>query len=162
MLMARLAQEDPTAHLLPGVDVRLANGTRGEIDVLGIHQQLLLAAEVKSSPGAYNRGEIVKDVARSQAIGADVHLMACLHRLNPGDIRVATEVASRAGIPSASSMTWSLLPSCGSPVDARCVYMPVICAAGGAGTVREYALHVLWHLPSPRRRSYCSGRRSVS
>ena len=98
MLMARLAQEDPTALLLPGVDVRLADGTRGEIDVLGIHQQLLLAAEVKSSPGAYNRDEIVKDVARSQAIGADVHLMACLHRLNPGDIRVATEVASRAGI----------------------------------------------------------------
>lgn len=99
MAIATLREDDSTAFLLPGVDVRLtAGGGLKEADVLGLFRGELLAGEVKTSPGDFTAEQIEHDVAISSALGAAYHLMASVHSLSENSHALAEQACAARGL----------------------------------------------------------------
>ncbi|MDJ0386006.1 hypothetical protein [Streptomyces sp. G-G2] len=98
LVAAALKDRDPSTYLLPGVDV-VVDGARNEVDVFGIHEGKVLAGEVKVKAAEFSKGgQIVRDVALSRRLGADIHLMAATDIIDEDLQREARKLCERDGI----------------------------------------------------------------
>ncbi|MER6523443.1 hypothetical protein ABT246_42525 [Streptomyces sp. NPDC001553] len=98
LVTATLKDRDPSTYLLPGVDV-VVDGAKNEVDVFGIHEGKVLAGEVKVKAAEFSKaGQIVRDVALSRRLGADIHLMAATDIIDAALQSEARELCERVGL----------------------------------------------------------------
>ena len=82
-LLARAALQklDDTSLVLPGADLRFPDGSRLEVDLVGVLRGKVVAGEVKTSGDAFSRGQLERDFRLSKQLKADIHLMAWMGEL---------------------------------------------------------------------------------
>ncbi|MCX5077631.1 hypothetical protein OG321_34665 [Streptomyces sp. NBC_00424] len=98
LVVAALTDRDPSTYLLPGVDV-IVDGEGNEVDIFGIHKGKVLAGEVKVKAAEFDKdGQIVRDVALSRRLGADIHLMAATDLISDDLQNEARELCQREGL----------------------------------------------------------------
>ncbi|MFD9271196.1 hypothetical protein ACFWB1_30920 [Streptomyces goshikiensis] len=98
LVAAALRDLDPSTYLLPGVDV-VIDDTKNEVDVFGIHEGKVLAGEVKVKAAEFAKDDqIVRDVALSRRLGADIHLMAATDIIDDGLQSQARELCESYGL----------------------------------------------------------------
>ncbi|MFI1577595.1 hypothetical protein [Embleya sp. NPDC020630] len=90
MTAAAVRADDPSSHLIPGVNTRFADGARREVDVYGVWHGKLVAGEVKTNPGAFDDEQLRHDIDTSARLGVDFHLMASVGAI-PDERRDAAE-----------------------------------------------------------------------
>ncbi|MEV6007316.1 hypothetical protein AB0M29_10960 [Streptomyces sp. NPDC051976] len=76
LVIAELCRRKPRSHFLPGTDVTFNDGVQEEVDIFGIWDGKVLSGEVKTSASEFNEAQLRRDVALSQRLGADIHLLA--------------------------------------------------------------------------------------
>lgn len=94
----RKENEGTLSHYVPGVDLKFADGTKREADILGLLRGRLILAEVKTSANQFTREQIQKDVDTCTRIGANSYIMAAMDSI-PSDLRsIAEELCTGTGI----------------------------------------------------------------
>ena len=76
LVIAELCRRKPRSHFLPGTDVTFDDGVQEEVDIFGIWDGNVLSGEVKTSASEFDEAQLRRDVALSQRLGADIHLLA--------------------------------------------------------------------------------------
>lgn len=76
LVIAELRRRKPRSHFLPGTDVTFDDGRQEEVDIFGIWDGKVLSGEVKTSASEFDEAQLRRDVALSQRLGADAHLLA--------------------------------------------------------------------------------------
>ncbi len=86
LTIAALRRRSPATHVLPGTDVEFGDGTRFEVDLIGLHAGKLISGEVKSSAREFTAEQVRRDVNVSARLGADIRLLRrprrCRRRLS--------------------------------------------------------------------------------
>ncbi len=90
-----LQNSDRPGFLFLGVDVRLADGSRHEVDLFGVHGGLVVAGEAKSSPQEFDSAQLRRDVGLSKALGADAHLLVCSRAIEQQKVVEAWELCQQ-------------------------------------------------------------------
>ncbi|MGR3875617.1 hypothetical protein ACUXZZ_44550 [Streptomyces graminifolii] len=76
LVIAELRRRKPRSHFLPGTDVTFDDGRHEEVDIFGIWDGKVVSGEVKTSASEFHEAQLRRDVALSQRLGADVHVLA--------------------------------------------------------------------------------------
>lgn len=95
---AALERRGPQSFFLPGADVRISDRVRGEIDVVGTMGHDIIAGEVKTSPSAFTRKQLYRDIELTAAIGADVHVVAAIGPLDESKRSLIEHLTERHGL----------------------------------------------------------------
>lgn len=98
MAIAQLSRRNPDTYLIPGIDLAFPDGTKGELDLYGVHAAQVVAGEVKTSAKAFSDAQIRRDVDLSARVGADVHLMVALDEIPADRLAVAQKRCSKSGL----------------------------------------------------------------
>ncbi|MET8289906.1 hypothetical protein ABZV80_32475 [Streptomyces sp. NPDC005132] len=98
LVIAELRQRKPRSHFLPGTDVTFDDGRHEEVDIFGIWDGQVLSGEVKTSASEFNEAQLRRDVALSQRLGADVHLLASVTPVGQEARDTARELCEAAGL----------------------------------------------------------------
>lgn len=98
LVVSVLRHRDSRMHLLPGVDVWFADGTRAEVDLFGVHAGHVVAGEVKTSAARVTADQIERDVELSRRLGADIHVLATLEQLPTKKRAFAKKAADTEGL----------------------------------------------------------------
>lgn len=69
-------------YIVPGADLTHNDVPVGDIDVLGWKADTLFAGEAKMTAGGFANQDHMRDIAKSVALGADIHLSVCLEELS--------------------------------------------------------------------------------
>jgi len=87
VLAATAVLLDEGGYVVPGVNIAdRTSAALGDLDILGWQKTTLFAGESKMTARGFENQDHQRDVSKSRAIGADVHLTICLDPL-PSDIR---------------------------------------------------------------------------
>jgi hypothetical protein len=87
-----------SVELLGGIDLLLADGKRGEADILGLLDDQFACGEVKSRSSEFVVTQIEHDIELSALDGADVHIMAAMDNIPPPTVAVAERAAKAIGL----------------------------------------------------------------
>jgi hypothetical protein len=87
-----------SVELLGGIDLLLADGKRGEADILGLLDDQFACGEVKSRSSEFVATQIAHDIELSALVGADVHIMAAMDDIPPPTVAVAERAAKAIGL----------------------------------------------------------------
>ncbi|MFH7340575.1 hypothetical protein [Streptomyces sp. KHY 26] len=131
LVIAELCRRKPRSHFLPGTDVTFADGTQEEVDIFGVWDGKVLSGEVKTSASEFNEAQLRRDVALSQRLGADVHLLASVTPVTGDTRKTARELCDAAGLELEVLDQADLRPAAHKPVPAT--------AADGLGWLRTAA-----------------------
>jgi hypothetical protein len=97
LAIAALRKRSENTFIFPGIDVQLDSGERGELDLFGVHLGKVVAGEVKTAAKDFSPEQINRDVRITEAVGADVHVMACIEEPSEETIDRATALVERRG-----------------------------------------------------------------
>ncbi|MFJ6463126.1 hypothetical protein ACIQM0_19150 [Streptomyces sp. NPDC091387] len=128
LVIAELCRRKPRSHFLPGTDVTFADGTQEEVDIFGVWDGKVLSGEVKTSASEFTEAQLQRDVALSQRLGADVHLLASITPVDEAVRNAARELCDAAGLELEVLDQADLRPVAHKPVPAT--------AADGLGWLR--------------------------
>jgi len=128
LVIAELCRHTPRSHFLPGTDVTFEDGTQEEVDIFGIWDGKVLSGEVKTSASEFNEAQLQRDVALSQRLRADVHLLASITPVDETVRNTARELCNAAGLELEVLDQADLRPAAHKPVPAT--------AADGLGWLR--------------------------
>jgi len=98
LAVAALIRLDDRTRLLPGVDVTFSDGSSGEVDLAGVHAGKVIAGEVETKSREFTEAQIARDIATSQRLGADVHVMATVETFAAATRSLAQHSAAAAGL----------------------------------------------------------------
>ena len=98
LAIAALREEHDRTFLIPGADVRLADGTLREVDLFGTYNSAVVAGEAKTSPVGFEDSDIDADIALSAALGADAHLMVATEEIAHETVERAHQIARDANL----------------------------------------------------------------
>ncbi len=90
--MAALLQDNPSAFVMPGVNLQLPSIGQREADLLALVEGEIGVGEAKTSAGLFTEDQFEKDLTIATALGAAAYLMVCLE---PLDRSFKTMVARR-------------------------------------------------------------------
>ncbi|WP_157852161.1 hypothetical protein [Kitasatospora sp. NRRL B-11411] len=128
LVIAELCRRKPRSHFLPGTDVTFADGSQEEVDIFGVWDGKVLSGEVKTSASEFNEAQLRRDVALSQRLGADVHLLASVTPVGVAVRDTARKLCDAAGLELEVLDQADLRPAAQKPVPAT--------AADGLGWLR--------------------------
>lgn len=97
LAIAALRKRSKNTFIFPGINVQLASGKRGELDVFGVHLGKVIAGEVKTAAVEFSPDQIDRDVALTDAVGADIHVMACIEEPSHEATARAAALVERQG-----------------------------------------------------------------
>ncbi|NXY96785.1 hypothetical protein HYE82_20835 [Streptomyces sp. BR123] len=92
LVVATLKERAPDSHFLPGVDVGFADGDTKEVDIFGVYEAKVSAAEFAKE------SQIRRDVELSHRLKADVHVMAAIDVIPEPLLEEAREHCRMAGL----------------------------------------------------------------
>lgn len=98
LVIASLCNRERDTRFLPGLTVNLPDGRTRETDIFGVASSKVLSGEVKTSPIGFTRSQLEGDIALSEVLAADVHVVATLGRLSAETRRTAERLAGRTTI----------------------------------------------------------------
>ncbi|XQE77558.1 hypothetical protein ACN24L_00320 [Streptomyces microflavus] len=98
LVIAELCRRRPRSYFLPGTDVTFEDGTQEEADIFGVRDGKVLSGEVKTSAPEFNEAQLRRDVALTQRLGADVHLLASITPVDEAVRNTARELCGSAGL----------------------------------------------------------------
>ncbi|MFD5256880.1 hypothetical protein ACFWM5_29115 [Streptomyces bobili] len=98
LVIAELCRRKPRSHFLPGTDVTFDDGRQEEVDIFGIWDGKVLSGEVKTSASEFDEAQLRRDVALSQRLGADVHLLASVTPVGQEVRDTTRELCEAAGL----------------------------------------------------------------
>ncbi|MFG2564690.1 hypothetical protein ACGFR6_04535 [Streptomyces sp. NPDC048567] len=128
LVIAELCRRKPRSHFLPGTDVTFEDGAQEEVDIFGVWDGKVLSGEVKTSASEFTEAQLRRDVALSQRLGADVHLLASVTPVVEDVRNIARELCAAAGLELEVLDQADLRPAAHKPVPAT--------AADGLGWLR--------------------------
>ncbi len=128
LVIAELCRRKPRSHFLPGTDVTFEDGTQEEVDIFGVWDGKVLSGEVKTSASEFTQAQLQRDVALSQRLGADVHLLASITPVDEAVRNAARELCDAAGLELEVLDQADLRPAAHKPAPAT--------AADGLGWLR--------------------------
>ncbi len=100
--IAVLTEASKSTWLVPGVNVGPGSKSPNEVaevDLFGIHDGEVIAGEVKTYSGQFDKDQIERDVRLSSTLGADVHVMATSEgQFSASQLDLATDLADSANI----------------------------------------------------------------
>ncbi|MEY9958902.1 hypothetical protein [Streptacidiphilus sp. MAP5-52] len=128
LVIAELCRRKPRSHFLPGTDVTFADGSQEEVDIFGIWDGKVLSGEVKTSASEFDDAQLRRDIALSERLGADVHLLASVTPVDKAVRNTARELCEAAGLELEVLDQADLRPAAHKPVPAT--------AADGLGWLR--------------------------
>ncbi|MFJ6354878.1 hypothetical protein ACIQKB_36145 [Streptomyces sp. NPDC092046] len=118
LVIAELCRRKPRSHFLPGTDVTFADGTQEEVDIFGVWDGRVLSGEVKTSASEFDAAQLRRDVALSQRLRADVHLLASVTPVTEDVRDTARELCDAAGLELEVLDQADLRPAAHKPVPA--------------------------------------------
>jgi len=98
LVIAELCRRQPRSHFLPGTDVTFDDGRQEEVDIFGIWDGKVLSGEVKTSASEFDESQLRRDVALSQRLGADIHLLASVTPVEQAVRESARALCEAAGL----------------------------------------------------------------
>ncbi|MER6206569.1 hypothetical protein [Streptomyces sp. NPDC001642] len=98
LVIAELCRRKPRSHFLPGTDVTFDDGRQEEVDIFGIWDGKVLSGEVKTSASEFDETQLRRDVALSERLGADIHLLASVTPVGQEVRDTARELCEVAGL----------------------------------------------------------------
>ncbi|MFD3537349.1 hypothetical protein [Streptomyces sp. NPDC058664] len=128
LVIAELCRRKPRSHFLPGTDVTFTDGGQEEVDIFGIWDGKVLSGEVKTSSSEFDEAQLRRDVALSQRLGADIHLLASVTTVDNTVRDTAGELCDTADLELVVLDQSDLRPAAHKPVPAT--------AADGLGWLR--------------------------
>jgi hypothetical protein len=96
--MSALQQDNPSAFILPGVELRSASLGKREADLLALVDGEIGMGEAKTSARLFTEQQIEKDLALAEALNAVVYLMVCLEPIDAGIKQTAARWCTEKGL----------------------------------------------------------------
>jgi hypothetical protein len=98
LVIAALSRQCEQTRLLGGTLVTLQDGSKPEVDILGIYDRKFVSGEVKAKARDFTQEQIKRDVEVCASLGVDMHIIAAIDSIPATVIQSAMTLVGKANL----------------------------------------------------------------